>query len=36
VLIDGPRLAEQMIRYRVGVQVKQTYEVIEVDEDYFE
>ena len=36
VLIDGPRLAELMIRYRVGVQVKQTYEVIEVDEDYFE
>lgn len=36
VLIDGPRLAELMIRYRVGVQVKRTYEVVEVDEDYFE
>ena len=36
VLIDGPRLAELMIRYRVGVQIKRTYEVVEVDEDYFE
>ena len=36
VLIDGPRLAELMIRYRVGVQIRQTYEVVEVDEDYFE
>jgi hypothetical protein len=25
-----------MIRYRAGVQVKQSYEVVEVDEDYFE
>jgi len=36
VLIDGPRLAELMIRYRVGVQVKKTYDVVEVDEDYFD
>jgi restriction system protein len=36
VLIDGVRLAELMIRYRVGVQVKRTYDVVEVDEDYFE
>ena len=36
VLIDGPRLAELMIRYRVGVQIKRTHEVVEVDEDYFE
>jgi len=36
VLIDGIRLAELMIRYRVGVQVKSTYAVVEVDEDYFE
>lgn len=36
VLIDGPRLAELMIQYRVAVQVKSTYAVVEVDEDYFE
>lgn len=36
VLIDGVRLADLMIQYRVGVQVKRTYDVVEVDEDYFE
>jgi len=36
VLIDGARLADLMIQYRVGVQVKQTYEIVEVDEDFFE
>jgi hypothetical protein len=35
VLIDGPRLAELMIQCRVGVQVKKTYDVVEVDEDSF-
>jgi restriction system protein len=36
VLIDGPRLAELMITYGVGVQARDTYRVVEVDEDYFE
>lgn len=36
VLIDGERLARLMIRYGVGVQVKRTVEVVEVDEDFFE
>ena len=36
VLIDGVRLAKLMIQYRVAVQVKRTYDVVEVDEDYFE
>lgn len=36
VLIDGDRLADLMIRHTVGVQVVQTYTVVEVDEDYFE
>lgn len=36
VLIDGPRLASLMIRYRVGVQVKQNLQIVEVDEDFFE
>ena len=36
ILIDGPRLAGLMIRYGVGVQVTQTYDVVEVDEDFFD
>ncbi len=36
VLIDGQRLADLMIRYRVGVQVRHTLHIVEVDEDYFE
>lgn len=36
VLIDGRRLTELMIKYRVGVQVKQSYAVVEIDEDFFE
>lgn len=36
VLIDGARLAALMIRYGVGVQVKQTAHIVEVDEDFFE
>jgi restriction system protein len=35
VLIDGPELATLMIRHRVGVRVKDTYEVKKIDEDYF-
>ncbi len=36
VLIDGKRLAELMIKYGVGVQIKQSYAVVEIDEDFFE
>jgi len=36
ILIDGKRLAKLMIRYGVGVQVKQRLEIIEIDEDFFE
>lgn len=36
VLIDGQRLAELMIKYGVGVQQRQVFTVVEVDEDYFE
>lgn len=36
ILIDGTRLAELMIKYRVGVQVAQSYDVVDVDEDFFE
>jgi restriction system protein len=36
ILIDGERLTDLMIRYSVGVQVKDTFHVVEVDEDFFE
>nr|WP_072753405.1 restriction endonuclease [Rhodococcus maanshanensis] len=36
ILIDGQRLAQLMIRYGVAVQTRQTFTVVEVDEDYFE
>ena len=36
ILIDAPRLLTLMIKYRVGVQVKQSYDVVELDEDFFE
>lgn len=36
VLVDGERLARLMIKYGVGVQVKSTVQVVEVDEDFFE
>ena len=36
VLIDGPRLIALMIKYRVGVQVRNTYTAVEVDADFFD
>jgi restriction system protein len=36
VLIDGTRLARLMIRFGVGIQVKRTVHIVEVDEDFFE
>lgn len=36
VLIDGERLTRLMIRYGVGVQVKRTVQLVEIDEDFFE
>lgn len=36
VLIDGPELGRLLVRHRVGVQVKETYAVVGIDEDYFE
>jgi len=35
ILIDGKRLAALMIRFGVGVQVRETYKVVEIDEDFF-
>lgn len=36
ILIDGNQLVELMVKYNIGVQIKNTYEVKEVDEDFFE
>lgn len=36
ILVDGQRLTRLMIRYGVGVQVRQTIQVVEIDEDFFE
>lgn len=35
-LIDGARLAELLVRYRVGVQTVQTVELYQLDEDFFD
>lgn len=36
ILINGSQLAELMIDHNVGVSTKQTYEVKQIDSDYFE
>lgn len=36
ILIDGVRLVGLMLEFNVGVQVKSTYEVKEIDDDFFE
>lgn len=36
VMIDGIQLVDLMLKYGVGVQVRNSYEVNEVDEDFFE
>ncbi|RTE50352.1 restriction endonuclease [Actinobaculum sp. 352] len=36
ILVDGKRLVKLMVRYGVGVQVRDTYHVVEIDEDFFE
>lgn len=35
ILVDGHQLAELMIRYGVGVEVKETYSIVGIDEDFF-
>ena len=36
ILIDGSQLVSLMIKHNIGVQIKNIYEVKEVDEDFFE
>lgn len=35
-LVDGEMLTNLMIQYHIGVQVAQTYEIFDIDEDFFE
>lgn len=35
ILVDGQQLARLMIRYGVGVEIKQTFHVVGIDEDFF-
>lgn len=36
VLIDGAELGRLLLKHSIGVQVRHTYSVVEVDEDFFE
>jgi restriction system protein len=36
VLVDGDRLIDLMLRHRIGTRVKRTFEVFEIDQNYFE
>ena len=36
ILIDGSKLGELLVSYRVGVQEKDVFRVVDVDEDFFE
>lgn len=36
ILVDSKRLVTLMIKYGVGVQIKQTYTVIDIDTDFFD
>lgn len=36
VLIDGPLVTQLMIKHGVGVQVKRTIHLVEIDKDFFE
>ena len=36
ILIDGKKLVDLMHQYNVGVQIKSTYEIKQIDEDFFD
>jgi restriction system protein len=36
VLLDGSELARAMVRYNVGVAIRETFDLKQVDEDFFE
>ena len=36
VLVDGEKLIDLMLRHRIGTRVKESYEVFEIDQNYFD
>jgi restriction system protein len=36
VLVDGEKLIDLMLRHRIGTRVKESYEVYEIDQNYFD
>jgi len=36
ILINGARLVQLMLQYKIGVRVKETFELLAIDEDFFE
>jgi restriction system protein len=36
ILIDGEELGKLMVRYGIGVQSKNSYQVVDIDEDFFD
>ena len=36
ILIDGQELGKLMVRYGIGVQPKNSYQVVDIDEDFFD
>lgn len=36
ILINGQQLTDLMLKYHVGVQVKETYQLMSIDEDFFD
>lgn len=35
ILVDGEELARLMLKFKVGIQVRETHEIVELDEDFF-
>lgn len=35
ITIDGIKLTNLMVEYRVGINIKKKYELVDIDEDYF-
>jgi restriction system protein len=36
VLVDGEQLVDLMLTHRIGARVKESYEVLEIDQNYFD
>ena len=36
IIINGKELTNLMLKYHVGVQVKETYQILNIDNDFFD